>query len=308
MINRYVRWLEKEKMYAGIELNNKKLFKNIIILSICLAFFSFFINPFLALFLLILPFIILNFLLFVLVEKNKNFVENILPDVLDLVSANLRSGMIPSKAIVSAVRPEFGRLGESILEAGKEMDTGRSVYDSLDVIKKSANSELLWRTIDLIKEGIKSGGSMASLLEETANNIRRISSIQKEVRANILMYAIFIVFASCIGAPILYALSIFLISTITSIGSKIVLPEDITSRFSFIKIGGVQTIDENFLLAFSLISISITSISSSILLGIINSGKASNGIKYMPIFMIIALVVFFFSKMFITNIFSGFML
>ena len=59
----------------------------------------------------------------------------------------------------------------------------------------------------LITEGIKSGGSLETLLSEIAEDLRSVGLLKEEVKANLAMYTMFIVFAACVAAPIIYGLS-----------------------------------------------------------------------------------------------------
>ena len=69
------------------------------------------------------------------------------------------------------------------------------------MVPAAIKSSDLERTIDLIIEGIRGGGQLVALLEENANDIRRRQAMKKEIKANTMMYAIFIAFAGCLGAP-----------------------------------------------------------------------------------------------------------
>jgi len=235
------------------------------------------------------------------IDRRAKSVEKILPDALQLMAANIKSGFIPSRALLLSARKEFGALSEGIKTAGKEMITGKSLQDSLDEIPKSIKSSTLLTTVKLIKQGIRGGGQLVSLFEETANDIRRRESIKKEVRASILMYGIFIGFAGCIGAPVLYALSSYLVGAISQLGSVMEIPADVSSQvpMSF----SVVTISPEFLLMFSIIAIIITTFFGGIIIGLIGSGKERAGIKYVPMLLVVSLVVFFITKAVIGNLF-----
>jgi flagellar protein FlaJ len=251
-------------------------------------------------------FLLANAYLTLAVEKRKSFVENVLPDALELMAANMRAGFIPSKALLLSARSEFGPLAEAIKKSGKEILTGKSLADGLNEIPKYIKSEILQRTINLINEGSKSGGELVSLLEENAIDIRRKQAIKKETKANIVMYGIFIMFAGVLGAPVLYALSLYLITTLTSLGASNVVSSEVMARgVPLFKGGGVQ-ISPDFLLIFSVSSIIVTTFFSGIIIGLIETGKEKGGIKYVPIFMIIALIVFFGASFVISAMFGSF--
>ncbi len=237
------------------------------------------------------------------VDRRTKFIEKILPDALQLMAANIKSGFIPSRAMLLSARKEFGPLSDAIKRSGKEMMTGKPLQESLKEIPKTIKSEVLETTIGLIVRGIRSGGQLVSLFEETAIDMRRKESIRKEVKANILMYGIFIGFAGAVGAPVLYALSTFLVTTIGQMGAVTQVPEEFATGLPIIGFGGIN-ISPEFLLMFSIAAILITTIFGGMIMGIIDSGKEKAGIKYIPILTAIALVVFFAARMLVAGIFG----
>lgn len=237
------------------------------------------------------------------VERRAKFVENMLPDALQLMAANSRAGYIPSRALLLSARKEFGPLCDAIKNVGKEIAMGETMEESLKKITAHIKSELLDRTIKLINEGIRSGGQFANLLEENADDIRRVQAIKNDMRANVMMYTVFIAFAGCVGSPVLYALTGFLIGTISDLGKSISVPKTSSVSTPFMKFGGLD-LSPDFLLIFSVMSILITAISGSIIVGLISGGKEKNGIKYIPIFLILAFGIFLAARIFIAGMFG----
>ncbi|MFQ6055173.1 MAG: type II secretion system F family protein, partial [Methanosarcinales archaeon] len=126
-----------------------------------------------------------------------------LPDVLQLISANVRAGMTVDKAIWLSARPEFGILEEEVRKVGAKTMGGKPINLALKEMSKKIKSKILDRTVKLIIEGIESGGDLAKLLDETSSNIRTTQSLRKEIRSSVMMYSIFILFAAVLGAPML---------------------------------------------------------------------------------------------------------
>ncbi|MBU0953192.1 MAG: type II secretion system F family protein [Nanoarchaeota archaeon] len=242
--------------------------------------------------------------LYLAIERRIHFVEEILPDALQLMAANSRAGYIPSRALVLSARKEFGPLGDAIRRAGKEIMTGKSLEEGLLTINKKINSSLLEKSVRLIIEGTRAGGRFAQLLLENAEDIRRMQEIKKEVHASIMMYIIFIGFAGVVAAPGLYALSGFLIDTISKLGASATLPETASAAGKFASISSVS-IDPIFLFWFSLAAILITVTFGSLILGLIATGKEKSGLRFLPFFVIVSLAIFFVSRIVIGSIFGG---
>ncbi len=181
--------------------------------------------------------------------------------------------------------------------------SGKSLEDGLKLIPEAIRSKDLKRTIDLIIQGIRGGGQLVALLEENANDIRRRQAMKKEIKANTMMYAIFIAFAGCLGAPGLYALSNYLTNTMSDLGPDMTMTSEVSSKVSFISMEGAQ-IDPTFLFNFSIGAILITTIFGGLILGLIGSGKEKDGLKIAPVLSLIAVFVFIGAMFIINTMFS----
>ena len=308
MPRRYKGKIEELILYSGGEKSPSHFFHTSLIMSLVLALVMSVVVRQYAAYMFIIVFVsVLGFMhgmLYLAVERRSRYVENILPDALQLVAANIKSGFIPSRALVLSARKEFGPLSEAIKNVGKEMMTGKSLQESMGEMTRTIKSEVLSTTVTLLTKGVRAGGQLVSLFEETAIDIRRKEAIKKEVRANIMMYAIFIGFAGCVGAPLLYALSGFLIGTITKLGATVNVPEDVTAKMPLHMKFGIG-ISPEFLLIFSVLAIAITAIFGGLIIGLISSGKEKDGIKYIPILAITSLAIFFITGFLISIVFGG---
>lgn len=307
MPKKYKEKLQTLLIYSGNKKPPEKFFNTMVFTGISVGFLlgvvfkTYFLSVFIGVFLAIL--VGFHGLLILAIEKRTNFVEKILPDALQLIAANIKSGFIPSRAVILSARKEFGPLAEAIKRVGKETMTGKPLEKAMWELTRDIKSEILETTVKLVIKGIKAGGQLVSLFEETALDIRRKESIKKEVRANIMMYAIFIGFAGCVGAPALYALSGFLVSTISKLGSVAEIPKDVVKQIP-LSMGGTLHISEGFLTLFSVCAIMITTIFGGLIIGLIGSGSERGGIKYIPILMITAFAVYFLTGAVIKSMFS----
>jgi len=305
---RYKKKIEELLLFSGSKRTPSHFFSTSLIMSIIVALILAMLGQ--KYFWILLPTLFLSVfgffhgMLYLAVERRTRFVENILPDALQLVAANIKSGFIPSRALMLSARKEFGPLSEAIKNVGKEMMTGESLQDSMKEMTKTIKSDVLETTVNLLTKGIRAGGQLVSLFEETAIDIRRKEAIKKEVRANIMMYAIFIGFAGCVGAPILYALSGFLVGTISRLGGMANVPADVSSKMPLhMKFG--TGISPDFLFIFSIIAILITTIFGGLIIGLISSGKEKDGIKYIPILVALSLAIFFITGFMINAMFGS---
>ncbi len=241
-----------------------------------------------------------------LAESRRKQMETMLPDILMLASANIKSGLTIDRALLFAARPEFGALGSEFKKVAFEIYGGNDTEESFTKLTTRIKSQILERTISLLIEGLRSGGAVAKLLEETATDIKNTEMLQREIRSSVMMYTIFIFMAAVLGAPVLFAISNFLITSSSSMWSDSIPSGDMSAmpNTGFLSISAPQMNLEAFGY-FSIAAIILTTLFSGILIALIQSGKAKNGIKYTPIFMTIALVLFFAVKHVLLVVFGG---
>ncbi|MFH1722031.1 MAG: type II secretion system F family protein [Candidatus Altiarchaeota archaeon] len=233
-------------------------------------------------------------------------VETALPDALQLMSSNIRAGLTTDKALLLAARPEFGYFSLEIKRIGKEAMAGRSLTEALQKTGKNVRSTNLERTMDLIIQSINSGGKLADLLDQTADDLRDQQMIQKEISASVLMYVFFIFIAIGIGAPALYAMSSFLVNLMGGMMNTIAADMPAGGEGSGampISITKMQITPE-FIRLYSIGSLIASSFFGAMVMGLIMKGEERDGFKFFPILVIIALSLFFLGG-FILDYFLG---
>jgi len=147
-------------------------------------------------------------------------IEAVFADAISLMASNLRSGVTVDKAFLLSARHEFSPLDEEILKTGKEVATGKDIVYALKKMSDRIDSEKISKTVLLIISGLKAGGNISDLLEETSRNIKEKEVIEKKAQSTILMYVIFVFFAVGVGAPILFALGSVLVEIIIELSSR----------------------------------------------------------------------------------------
>ena len=300
--------------YNNIKINSESFLGLLIFLGMGLSLgLSFFISyvyhinyflMFIGLF-LVTELFIFSFLNLKADNKSK-FVENVLPDFLQLMSSNLRAGMTTDRALLLSAREEFGLFQEEINRLGKEISTGKEIDVALIDLSHRIRSEKLEKTVLLLVNGIRSGGQLAELLDQTAYNLRSQKVVEEKIRSNVLMYVIFIFIAVVFGAPLLFGLSTYLVEVLTKNIASIELPEEtltssIQMPFNISKVG----VSTSFIMNYAIFSLIITSSLGSLVIGTISKGKAKYGLRFMPIIVVISLVVFFIVRTLVSSMLGG---
>lgn len=237
-------------------------------------------------------------------NKRKNELEIVLADYLQIVAANLNAGMPIDQALWYAVRERFGVLSENIEVVARKVMGGIDLEDALLEFAKSYDSDLLNKSILLLIEGLRSGGELAPLVNKISWNIKETQLLEKEIAAETTTYTVFIVFASLFAAPALYALSHRIITIMSEVSSKI----DITATTGIstaIPLNlGAQAISADDFKLFAIINLVITAIISGIIISKIKKGGAKAGLKFIPFFILVAIVLFLIMIVILSALFS----
>ncbi len=298
---RYRKFWAKALNYNGIPSDAKKFSEMLIFSSVGMGvLFStlYHQNP---------PFAVIAFAFVVIIEhvgafaylaigtnKRAARVEEVLPDFLELMASNIRSGLTPDKALLISAREEFGALSDAVYKAGTKSITGIPLDEVMLGISDSIKSDVLGKTMRLVVEGLRSGGDLPELLSKTALDLRKFRSVRSEINSIILSYVLFITAAIALGAPLLYGISSFLVDIMVKIRSKVAINEATVA-----KMGGSSMLQGKLLLTsdgvvmFALVSIIITVFFGCVAIGSMTSGRRVEGLKYFPLIAAIAIGLFF---------------
>ena len=230
-------------------------------------------------------------------------VEDVLPEALELLSSNIRSGLPVKESIQMLMSEEFGQLGVEMSIATTEMSTGSSITDALRATRFRVSSQLYSKMIDTVARSIESGANLGTICSQLAKNINDMHNIRKEIRASTVTYTLFLSFAALIASPILFALSTFLVEASTQIfavasaegASGGGIPSSFLSFSTTLPPVGL-------LKNFFLVAIGITAIFTSLGVGIVREGSMRVGLRFMPVFLAIAFTVYFVAKSSITSL------
>ncbi len=229
-------------------------------------------------------------LFFAITSRTKK-VEEVLPDFLMLVVSNLHAGMVPFIAFVQAARPEFGPLYDEIKGAAARVGGKRSLDAALLDLSTRFDSELFKKSVNLFLKGIKSGGQLAKLLSENAEEIRRIQDLRAELITTTQTYTIFLAFIVVIVMPFLLGVSVNFLNTFTEIRSQVDRPDASASQAVAIFSGEFGITPEE-MKSIGFVTLVITCLIASMFMGVVSSGKMLYGLKYYPILLIGSLIFF----------------
>ncbi|MFA4946255.1 MAG: type II secretion system F family protein [Candidatus Micrarchaeia archaeon] len=312
----FVNHVDKLMSQGGFEEVQPRLFIGFsVFFSACIAVIAFFFTPFLtdnpifhyaaapAAFALTLS--LLYMYLLSTADTRARRIEEVLPDMLQIISANMRAGMTMENAIWSAARPEFGPLRDEIKRVSADTFGGTPIQDTLLEMTTRVRSIILERAVRLIVEGIKLGGEMSQLLEEVAEDIKSNYQLQNQIATSTLMYVIFIVFASALAAPLLFAVSVFysemneqILAKQTESGGNGMDMESMAMQSGMGGLPGMgsgtakSSISSQDFWWFAIAALTVTNFLGALILSTVRNGHAFRGLRYAPLMALGAIAVF----------------
>lgn len=225
--------------------------------------------------------------------KRKIDIEDVLPDFLQLTASNINAGMTIDRALWFAVRPRFGVLAKEIEAIAKDTMSGADLKIALEKFSDRYDSIILKRSISMLNEGIEAGGKIGDLLNRISIDIQEQKLMLREMSANVTTYVIFITFATIVAAPFLFSMSGVLLQVVQTLGTALGTSSTVASTvgipLSFSNTGVTQT---DFRI-FAVTSLVLTSLFSAMMVATIRKGTVKSGVKFIPIFILVSLVLYF---------------
>jgi len=256
------------------------------------------LHPFLALVpLFFVMFIVIQIVVYaiinIIITNRGRFIEGVLPDALQLISANLRAGMTIDRALMASNRVEFGYFNEQFNIVGKEISTGTEVNEALLNMKNRVRSKKFDKSIELVVEGMRSGGELSRLLSEVAENLVHQKTVEEKIKNSVTTYLIFIGAAVGFAAPMLYGLSTVIVKVIVETFASVEIPPSANMPFTINMSDEIAVFLPEFIKFYTKVSLVTLSLTASILLGLIKKGEAKYGLNYIPFIMTLSLVMYY---------------
>jgi len=297
---KYSGHVRKMMTYSGLKINYQEWIGFFFLYSIGFAFTAGFVayviyyNYLLSIIIALATFISMHLISELLLSlasySRTKFIESVLPEFLSLLSSNIKSGLTVDQAFLMSIRDEFGGFKEDISEASKDTLMGKSFAEAMLSMNSKMNSKLFYKTTNLIVEGINSGGNLSNLLDNVVEDLRETVLLQREIKAGVTMYALILIIATCIGAPALFGVALYEVETLQSFVSLI--PETSGNVYTGLSVSP-ESIDISVLRLILIISLIVNNIFGSLMIGLLQSSKAKEGVRIMPVLIVVSLAIFF---------------
>lgn len=134
-------------------------------------------------------------------------IDNKFPDFLRDLAESARAGMTLPRALVSAAQGTYGALTSDIKTMAAQVDWGVEFGESLTRFAARTKTPLIDRTVSLIVEAQRAGGSMVDILTAASEDAREIKQIVSERNTQMSMYNVVIYIAFFVFLVVIMVLS-----------------------------------------------------------------------------------------------------
>ncbi len=204
-------------------------------------------------------------------------------DALKQMADTLKAGDTYESALREVANSEYGRLSEEMELALRRLEEGENLDTSLKGFAARIDSKIVKRTIAIILDSVRTGASLADILDEIADDVRDYHRLKEHRKANTTMQFIFMVAAGGMIAPAIFGE----INAVMKIFSAVSMQAVTEAQ----RLAANQVMD--FILTLIQLYIIIEVLASGIMMAIIRDGKVNKSIIYIPILLLLAFISYY---------------
>jgi archaeal flagellar protein FlaJ len=292
IIEKYEYWLEFSRMKITIEIwVGLTIFISILtgVISFVLLYFllnEFTLLPF-ALFLSVFV-LMLGFPYFKAMQIIGQCEDNF-SMALKQIADVLRAGDTYESSLREVANSDYGRLSEEFSNSLRMLEDGENLSNSLGVLSERIDSKLIRRTMVIVLDAIRTGGALADIIEEIAEDIRDLKKIENTRKASTMMQFLFLLIAGAVISPAIFGEITGVMELFSQVAQK--MPDVNLEEASAL---------QNFMYFIAQAYILIQVIATGILMAIVRDGKITKSILYVPLLIFIAFV-FYSAALFATR-------
>ncbi len=216
-------------------------------------------------------------------------VEARFPDFLRDLASSHKGGLTLVQSVQIASRGEYGELSAEIQRLADQLSWNVSFEEAFGNFADRVNTPLIRRSVNLVLEAGRSGGSTTDVLLAAARDAREIKTLERERNLNMsvyttVIYVTFFVFLFVVGVLVGQFLP------------EILAASEATADSSLTMDGGLDMggVDEGDYRQFYFIAASVQAIGNGILAGIMGSGNVSSGLRHASIMVTCTYIAFGF--------------
>jgi flagellar protein FlaJ len=230
--------------------------------------------------------------------KKESIIDNIeknFSDSLKQMADTLKAGDTYESALREVVESDYGRLSEEMGLALRRLEDGENLDTALSGFAERIDSRLVKRTITIILDSIKTGASLAEILDEIAEDVRDFQRLKEERIANTTMQFMFMVAAGGFIAPLIFGEINAVVNNFSRISAQALSAEKMAAAAS----------TSNFIILLIQLYLIIEVVGSGTMMALIREGKINKSIIYIPLLLVVAFVMYYVSSIVVKSMLAG---
>jgi archaellum biogenesis protein FlaJ (TadC family) len=205
-------------------------------------------------------------------------------DALKQMADTLKAGDTYESALREVVNSDYGRLSEEMNISLRRLEEGENIETALRGFAERIDSRLIKRTMIILLDSIKTGSSLANILDDIADDVREIYRLKEDRKASTTMQFLFMVAAGGFIAPLIFGE----VSAIMKIFSQITI-----GALEDANLAGTTVNVFIYILIQAYLIIEV--VGSGIMMSIIREGKFNKSIIYIPLLLLVAFITYYVS-------------
>jgi flagellar protein FlaJ len=217
-------------------------------------------------------------------EKEKNKEQMFLEFTRDLAEG-VKSGTPISKTIINVRNKDYGSLNPYIQKLINQITLGIPVSKALGVFARDVHNPVISRSISLIKEAERAGGSIETILDSVSFSVSQIEKLKKERKAAIYNLAVqgYIIFFIFIVIMLVMQFKILPITSELNIN---------TGDLSAVGLAGVRQTSQVSDISSSFLYLLLSQgFFAGLVIGKISEGSIKSGLKHSLALVAMALII-----------------
>jgi Flp pilus assembly protein TadB len=215
-------------------------------------------------------------------DKRKGAIEDSLPDALHHMSVAIKTGLVLESVIAEIAEAEYGPLSEEFGQVVLEIKRGRTLRDAFLNFAVRSGSKDIVRAINLLLEGMESGGPISDVLDEVSEDMKSTKEVKQDRKTFTSQQISFLAMASLIAGPfvmgVVGALPQVMEAAMAGAGDAAQGQVDMGEIYQVVDALTVYVI--------------LQAVASAIMMGVIMFGEFKSGFKFMIPMAIVAYIVY----------------
>ncbi|MCD6230108.1 MAG: type II secretion system F family protein [Candidatus Diapherotrites archaeon] len=209
-------------------------------------------------------------------------IEESFPVFLRDISESKRAGMTLPKAVYATSTTYYGDLSIEVKKISNQISWGVPFSKAIKDFADRTDSKIIKRSVSIILEAHRSGGSIADILETVAIDAQKIKQLEAERKGNLQIYTYTMYFIYVVFLGIVAVLQLGFIPALPRMAGL----KEILGGGAVISEGSFRTLLMNLAL--------IQAFFNGLVAGIMSEGRAIAGLKHAFILVFIGFFVFQF--------------